>query len=396
MTAKPHAPQEVTLLIGALLGGGAESVCLSIANGLAARGWAVTLLVLNENASVYHDRIDDAVNYVVLGCNSAQQAALPLRRWLRANRPSKVVVFNHGLAALLVAVRFASRVDFHIIARNINTLSQKINARTGLVRRQVIHPLMFGLYRRVDFVVNQCQGMQSDLVGMFPDLVGKTCVIYNPINAAVTQRLAGSNMAQLEESDAADRERYILCVGRLNEQKAFAVAIRAFAEIAPRYPQLRLRFLGQGPLESELRQLAIELELAERIDFMGFKAGIWDDYLRAELTLLTSAYEGFPNVLLESIALGTPIVAVDCPSGPAEIVQPGVNGLLVRRPATDSNQVREQALESELEPELGQALAQVLDSTEYTRERVQKTAESFRLNTILDTWEDLLKSSRFS
>ena len=370
--------RKVTFFIGSLLGGGAEGVCVSIANGLAAKGWSVTLLVLHENNAVYQDRVNPAVRYEVLGCKSARHAMLPLRRWLTDHQPDKVVVFNHGLAALLVAVRMTSTVSFHIIARNINTLSQKIRLSKGVLRRHVINPVMYGLFRRVDFVINQCNGMKTDLLEIFPELAAKTCVIYNPINAAATERAAAIGDPSTSPDSLED---YILCVGRLNEQKAFHYAIRAFAVIAPDYPCLRLKLLGQGPLENELKHLADELGIRDRVDFHGFESDIWDYYVNARLTLLTSAYEGFPNVLLESIALGTPIVAFDCPHGPAEIVQPQENGCLVAYQHGN---------------ELVLALRQVLDSAQFTPQRVQQTSMKFHLSTIIDIWDGLLKSPRFS
>ncbi len=121
----------------------------------------------------------------------------------------------------------------------------------------------------------------------------------------------------------------MLCVGRLEKQKAFHIAIEVFAGIANKFPHLRLKIVGKGSLEKELRQKAHDFNVASRVDFEGFRKDIIPYYLYANATLLTSIYEGYPNVLIESIALNTPVVSFDCPGGPREIIKNGVNGYLV-------------------------------------------------------------------
>jgi glycosyltransferase involved in cell wall biosynthesis len=122
---------------------------------------------------------------------------------------------------------------------------------------------------------------------------------------------------------------YILCVGRLEEVKAFHHAINAFALVANKRQNLRLKFVGDGSLKTTLLAQAAGLELEGRVDFEGFQSDVIPFYESASLTLLTSSYEGFPNVLIESIVLGTPVVSFDCESGPREILDYGRYGKLV-------------------------------------------------------------------
>jgi glycosyltransferase involved in cell wall biosynthesis len=127
-----------------------------------------------------------------------------------------------------------------------------------------------------------------------------------------------------------DKENYILCIGRLVPVKAFNYAIEAFARIIVDNPFLRLKILGQGILEKELKQQTKDLNISDKVDFEGYHKDIIPYYLHARLTVLTSLYEGFGCVLNEPIALGTPVVAFDCSGGPKEVIQSGVNGYLVR------------------------------------------------------------------
>lgn len=315
--------KKITFLISTLGGGGAEGVCVNLANALAECGWAVTLVVLHMNNAVFHDRLSDKVELVVLGINHARYAFGGLRRFLTGYQPEKVLVFNYELAVLLVAVRVLTRQKFKIIARNVNTLSHNRRLSKGFWHKQIVNRLVDELYCKVDHVINQCEGMREDLIMLYPGLADRSSVIYNPVNQMVADTAKRINSSSVQKED------YLLCVGRLEPQKAFHYAIEAFAKIELTYPNLRLKIVGTGSLEADLKTLAKRLGIIGRVDFEGFKKDMIPYYLKARATVLTSLYEGFPNVLVESITLGTPVVAFDCPSGPREIIQQGVNGVLV-------------------------------------------------------------------
>lgn len=315
--------KKITLFINSLAGGGAEGVCVNVANGLADHGWQVNLLVLHTNNSAYLKRVSHKVNLVVLGVDHARHAPLPLLRYIRQHKPEKMLVFNYELAVLTVMLRSLFRFKTKIIARNINTFSKNTTQPQGIWRRYIVTPLINHFYGQCDHIINQCQAMRDDLISVFPHLADKTSVIYNPVAKHVEDYAKAHDLTQVEKQD------YLLCVGRLEKQKAFHYAIEGFAGIANDFPTLRLKIVGQGSLDQSLKQCAQDFCVADRVDFEGFQADMIPYYLHAKATLLTSLYEGFPNVLIESITLGTPVVAFDCPSGPREIIQEGVNGYLV-------------------------------------------------------------------
>ncbi len=315
--------KRITFLISTLGGGGAEGVCVTLANGFAEQDWQVDLVILNLNNAVYHDHLSDKVNLVVLDVNHARYAAPVLLKYIRKEQPEKILVFNYELAVLLVLLRPIFRFKTKIIARNINTLSQKQKLVSGFWRKHIVQRMVDTLYCKVDHVINQCKAMEQDLLSIFSNFQGKTSVIYNPVASHVEAYAKTVDFEKVEKQD------YLLCVGRLEEQKAFHYGIEAFAKVASAFPNLRLKIVGQGSLEQDLKQLSIDLNIAERVDFEGFQKDMIPYYLHAKATVLTSLYEGFPNVLVESITLGTPVIAFDCPSGPSEIVVEGENGYLV-------------------------------------------------------------------
>jgi glycosyltransferase involved in cell wall biosynthesis len=125
-----------------------------------------------------------------------------------------------------------------------------------------------------------------------------------------------------------DRPPVILGVGRLTPQKDFPTLIRAFALVRQQQPA-RLILLGEGEERSSLASLIEELHLQEEVDLPGFVDNPFAYMARARVLVLSSAWEGFGNVLVEAMAAGTPVVSTDCPSGPAEILANGEYGQLV-------------------------------------------------------------------
>jgi len=316
--------KKVTFIISSLAGGGAEGVCVNVANGLTEEGWEVNLVVLHLNNAAYQDKISNKVNLVVLGVNHARYASLALLKYIYKYSPSIVLVFNYELPVMLVILRSLFRFKAKIFTRNINTLSQNQSQAKGFWLKYVVMPLVDKLYNKVDHIINQCEAMRDDLVSLYPHLSKKTSVIYNPVAKHIEDFAKSFDFNNVHKQD------YILCVGRLEKQKAFHHAIQAFAGVASDFPNLRLKIVGKGSLELNLKQFAFDLGIDDRVDFEGFQKDLIPYYLYAKATLLTSLYEGFPNVLLESIGLGTPVVAFDCPSGPKEIIIADTNGYLVK------------------------------------------------------------------
>lgn len=310
-------------LISSLSGGGAEGVCVTVASSLADAGVNTELVVLNLERAAYRNRLSQNVTLVALNVSQARFAFLPLIKHLNQSKPAVVVAFNYELALIMVLIRPLLRFKFRLIARNINTLSQSLNKNAVSFKRKFMRALMLKLYSRVDHIVNQCEAMRDDLLAELDMPAAKTSVIYNPVNSYIESR------ANSQKYSSTFHQPYILCAGRLTEQKAFDLAINAFALFLPSFPDYRLKIVGQGSLEESLKETAILAGVINSIDFEGFQADIFSYYTEAKFTLLTSRYEGFPNVLVESITVGTPLVAVNCPSGPAEIVVDGENGFLV-------------------------------------------------------------------
>lgn len=358
---------KATFFISTLGGGGAEGVCVNMANGLAERGWDVTLLVLHLNNAAYLDRVSDRVNLHSLGIGHVRHAFFALRRYVKQNNVSRAVIFNYELAVMMVLVRAASFQPIKLIVRNINTLSEERGRAKGVWQRQIVSRLIDIFYCRADYIINQCWGMQEDLINLYKVIPERAPVIYNAVNQRIEQYAATLDWSAIDKQD------FFLCVGRLDEQKAFHYAIEAFAKVADEFPGLRLKIVGQGRLEGQLRDVANVHGVSNRVDFELFQQDIIPYYLGAKATLLTSLYEGFPNVLIESITLGTPVIAFDCKSGPSEIVNEH-NGILVEYLSLDG---------------LVTAIREV--DGRFAPAEVHQTASRYATRHALDSYEKLLK-----
>ena len=167
-------------------------------------------------------------------------------------------------------------------------------------------------------------GISKDLISIgIPESL--IVVINNPVDI---NEIKTKSMEQHSHPWFSDEsQKVIIAVGRLIEAKGFDKLIQAFSRIVPEIP-VRLLILGEGPLETSLKNLSKELGVSGYIDFMGYIENPYSYLAKSDLFALSSNWEGFVSVLLEAMALGIPVVANDCWTSPGEILKDGKIGVL--------------------------------------------------------------------
>lgn len=312
----------VSLLIGSLGGGGAQGVLVSLANALAVRGHNVEVVVMSLNNECRLKDLDTAVEVKELGVQRARQAWPPLREHFKGREVDAVIAFMPELWVLMEAVRWRLRADFVLVMRSINTLSEVAQHTPSAVRRWLVDPVLRLMLRRADHVIAQSRKMADDLAAGYGLSADRMTVIYNPVNPRF---LLSTNAVPPSPCPTP----YYLYAGRMEPQKGLERMLEAFGCYRQRGGDALLVLVGDGKSRTQLEERAHTLGLTAWVRFEGFQSEPLPWYYHARATLLTSYYEGLPNVLIESIATGTPVISFDGASGPSEIVRQGVNGLLV-------------------------------------------------------------------
>src|ERR1700676_133737 len=180
---------------------------------------------------------------------------------------------------------------------------------------------------RADAVVEVSKGVADDLVEHAPKCRAHMKVIYNPIISSNMFKLANQPVehAWFQPGEPP----VILGAGRLAEQKDFATLIRAFARVRQQRPA-RLLILGEGEERQRLEALADELGIRQDVSLPGYEENPYKFMSKAALFVLSSAWEGFGNVVVEALAAGARVLATDCRDGPREIVEAVGQGRLVQ------------------------------------------------------------------
>ena len=304
--------------------GGVERMVLNLVEGIAARQVAVDLLAIRAD-SAHLERLPAGVRLVDLGVRHSALAAPAMARYLRRERPDALLAAKDRAIRAAVLARRLAGWRGRLVGRLGTNLSASLEGRSAFTRALRLAPMRL-FYRGVDRLVAVSAGVAEDArrtTGVPPAHI---VVVRNPV---ITPRLAGLAAAPcphpwLEQ----DGEPVLVGAGRLTVQKDFATLVRAFARVNAERPA-RLVILGEGRLRGALQKLAGELDVADRLLLPGFAANPYAWMARARLFVLSSAWEGSPNSLTEALALGVPVVATDCPSGPREILAGGRYGPLV-------------------------------------------------------------------
>ena len=357
------AQTRIALFLSSLEGGGVERVMLNLADAFTVRGYRVDL-VLCHLEGPYRKRLPAGVNTVTLRATSALWARLrilashpadlksllrpvllsrkvskkfrylpDLIGYLRRERPHILLSAETNVNLVALWARRLAQVSTRVVVSEHITHSPE--RKEGFNKRQwdwrLFPSLINRTYSWADAIIAVSRGVADDL--FLTTGIPRECMttIYNPV---VTPELF--RKAQLPVDHPwfqPSAPPIVLGVGRLHKQKDFPTLLRAFARVRAKQAA-HLVILGEAnakeaQLSTELLALATQLGIADDIVLPGFVDNPFAYMARASVFVLSSAWEGFGNVIAEALACGCPVVSTDCPSGPAEILEDGKYGPLV-------------------------------------------------------------------
>ena len=366
---------KILFIIPSLVFGGAERVLIHLINSLNKDKYSICL-VLFEDIPDYKGELHFSGEIVYLDKKSRWdflKLILKLRKTMKTYQPDTVLSFLDytniitGIASLFLKRKFKL-----ILCERNYPPAYLPKARLTYLRRW----LMKFTYRKADKILTVSKSIARVLEEDFNIKSEKIKTIYNPI---MLNKIKDKCQKEIKHPFFEDeRAQIIISVGRLTEQKRLDRLLRAFSFVRKRENRVYLIIVGDGELRKELENLSSELRVDKWTDFVGFQSNPYAWIHKANIFVLSSDFEGFPNVVLESMACGTPVISTDCPSGPSEIIVNGQSGILVL---------------TEDEKALAEAILKLLRNETLRRrisEEAKRRVEAFRIEKILPQYEEVM------
>jgi len=355
-------------LIHGLHVGGAQKMMLSILNYFAKKNFEVHLIVFSAGGILQKELAQEVIVHE-LNSNSISKGMGKCLKLIYKLKPNFVFSgighLNLALAPFIPVLKLMLPKT-HWIARETNIVS--------LQNKEAKYPKIFDwlyqyFYKNYDKIIAQSLDMKKDLEENY-GLIARVQVINNPVNIEKVEALANSNEKILFNSQRIN----LLSVAGLRKEKCHDLMLKVIVLLDDKY---HLHIVGSGELETKLLALAKSLGIEKRVSFLGYQSNPYAYMKQADLFLLTSQREGFPNVLLEANSLGLPIVAFSSLGGITEIIDEGVNGFTV-----PFERIEEMAQEIEK-----------AHNFVFNKKRIQEmTKERYAYGSILKKYEQLFSS----
>ncbi|MEI7695617.1 MAG: glycosyltransferase [Chlorobium sp.] len=302
--------------------GGLQRSAMNIGQALMFKGHSVTIFAIKLTPEGFAEKFSYVKNVSQnhkFKCVFWYLFTTKFRELLKSNKDSVFIALGFTTSILLVMLSLGIKIKGLIGSERIYPPMETPSKTMSLLR--------YIFFRRFNCVVAQSQktrqwfgenvGLNDSQLTVIPNVVYSPTPKFN--NPLESQTVAGTYKNQYP---------VIACVGRLTPQKGFDYAIKIFAIIQKQIPLAKLIIVGDGPEHDVLVALVNSVELSKNVSFVPKLDDLSKIYYTSDILLFPSRYEGFPNVLAEAMAHGLPSVAFDCLTGPADLIDHGVNGYL--------------------------------------------------------------------
>jgi len=279
---------------------------------------AKLVLLLGEKSGPLLSEVPATIPIYSLEAPNATKSVVPLLKFLKKNQPQVLFsTLGSALAASVAKLFVSSKIVF------INRVGNTIGAEKLLIK----NPFKRALYllanrfiaKNSTHIIFQCHYMAADYQKETGVKSKVQSIIYNPVKVEKIKKLA-----QIEVYKTFT----FVAVGRLDPQKDYPTLLQSCAILKEKNPNFTLAIIGDGNLKQDLQKQITSLNLHENVLLLGFHANPYPYMTKAKYLVSSSLYEGFSNVIIESLCLGTPVIATDCPGGNAEVIHSGKNGWL--------------------------------------------------------------------
>ncbi len=300
--------------------GGAQRVVLTVIRHLNGELFDPHLGIINSDGPMVKD-IPNNAQIHDLKVKKVRYAVPKLLKLCWSVKPDTIIsTLPHLNLSLLTVKRFLP-AHSRLVVREANTASIRIRHTASPFLYRLLYKKLYPYAARI--ICNSFY-MKEDLVSNFSIPSTNITVIRNPVDEEKTR--------QKFEFDPFERNRenvQLVSVGRLIYQKGFDLLLKAFHYAGRKVPNIYLTIVGGGSKEDTLKKQAADLEISDRVDFAGHRDNPFVYMGKADVFISPSRWEGLPNVVLEALACGTPVLAFDCPGGTREILEERKNGWLV-------------------------------------------------------------------
>jgi glycosyltransferase involved in cell wall biosynthesis len=315
---------DIAIFLRCLYEGGAERVMLNLARSFIERNLKVDFVLVTADGS-FMTQIPPEIRLIDLKAPSKLSILPKLVQYLQQEHPATLLAALHYPSEIAIIAKRLAGVSTKVVVSEHNQLSQEAKHVPQLSAR--FTPLAAKLfYPWADRIIAVSEGVAKDLADLTRIPSERIQVIYNPV--VVPEIFSKAEEPVVHPWFQSGEPPVILGVGRFYPQKDFSTLIRAFTLVRKVQPARLVLLGGSGPEEARLKALIGELDLEAEVAMLGYAENPYAYMAKAGVLVLSSIFEGFGNVLVEAMAVGTPVVSTNCKSGPAEILANGKYGLL--------------------------------------------------------------------